>query len=252
MQQSNAYIIRFTLIMTIVVGGVLALANQALRPAQLKSIEYDTKSQILSAVMEINKESDVLNMYSQRIRSVVVDIQGNEVTTNEKGETVVAEKVDVARNYKKDYKERLYPVFMYMNESNPDQIDAFILPVYGSGLWDKIWGFVAVDKDFESIAGVSFGHKAETPGLGARIGDKSIQQRYIGKKMFDANGNFVSIVMLKGESGGGQASIDAFTDRPNEVDGLSGATLTARGVNDMMKKYLDYYQKYFSKMKNGS
>ena len=55
--------------------------------------------------------------------------------------------------------------------------------------------------------------------------------------------------MLKGENGGGQASIDAFSDRPNEVDGMSGATLTANGVNEMMKKYLDYYQKYFNSLK---
>ena len=69
------------------------------------------------------------------------------------------------------------------SESNSSNVEAYIVPVYGAGLWDKIYGFVAISDDFETIEGVSFGHISETPGLGARIADKEIQQRYRGKKL---------------------------------------------------------------------
>ena len=72
----------------------------------------------------------------------------------------------------------------------------------------------------------------------------------MGKSLFDANGNFVSVTMVKGEAGGGgDGSISAFAGKPNQVDGMSGATLTGKGVNEMVKKYLDNYQKYFNSLK---
>jgi len=249
-RQSNSYVLIFTLIMTIIVGGVLALANQLLMGAQKESIELDTKSSILKAVTTVDKKTDVLDLYNKRIKSIVVDINGNEIAKGDKGEPLVAENVDVSKEFKKDYKERKYPVFKYMSESNPDQVEAYIVPVYGSGLWDRIWGFVAIKNDLETIAGVSFAHKGETPGLGARISEQDIQSRYVGKSIYNDNGNFVSVTMVKGEAGGGgESSISAFNDKPNQVDGLSGATLTAKGVNEMVKKYMGYYQKYFRSIK---
>ena len=85
MRQSNTYIIIFTAIMTLIIGGALSLANQVLKPAQTRSIELDTKTQILRAVIEVQKGDDILGIYSQSIESLVVDYQGNEITTDEKG-----------------------------------------------------------------------------------------------------------------------------------------------------------------------
>lgn len=250
MQQSNSYVILFTLAMTVIIGGLLAFTNQALKPAQTKAIELDTKGQILNAVMDLGKGDDILAIYDDRIKSLVVDIDGTEVTTNEDGEPIVAEKVNIGKNYKREYKDRLYPVFKFMNETDPNKVEAYILPVYGAGLWNSIWGFVALDKNLVEIVGISFGHAGETPGLGARIASPEIQNRFVGKEIFDEKGNLMSVRMVKGESGGGEASIEAFEGKPHQVDGLSGATLTAYGVNDMLARYLDYYQKYFNKVKN--
>ena len=249
MRQSNGYIILFTAIMTIIVGGLLSLASQGLAPAQKKSIELDTKSSILSSVMdreelEKMKPNEVLEMYDSRISSLVVDINGDVVEKDEKGEPVVAEEVSILKNYKKKPEKRLYPVFKYMNAENPDKVDAYILPLYGSGLWDKIWGYVALNTELNTIVGVSYDHKQETPGLGARIGTPEIQNRYVGKKIYDEQGNLVSVTMVKGE---GNASLDA-----HHVDGMSGATLTGKGVNVMLENYLNYYQSYFKKVKSGS
>jgi len=240
-RQSNGYVILFTAIMTIVVGGLLSLTSQVLAPAQKISVELDTKTQILGAVMKLEKGDDILAIYKDRIMSLAVDIDGNEITTNVKGGPMVAEEVNILKNYKKDPKDRVYPVFMYMNEKDSTKVDAYILPLYGAGLWDKIWGFAAVDGNYETIVGVAFDHKAETPGLGARIKDVDVRGRYVGKKIFNEAGELMSVSMVKGEGNAG------LTD--HQVDGMSGATLTGKGVNAMMEQYLGSYQAYFKKVK---
>lgn len=246
MQQSNTYIIVFTIVMTMVVGGILSFTSQILAPAQKRSVELDTKSQILSSVMDREelkkmKPEEVLAVYDERIESLVVDINGQEVTTDEDGAPVVAEQVDIAKNYKRKPENRLYPVFKYMNAEDKTKVDAYILPLYGAGLWDKIWGFVALDNDLITIAGASFAHKAETPGLGARIATPEIQQRFVGKKIYEGD-ELVSVKMVKGEGNAGLTE--------HQVDGMSGATITGKGLNAMLENYLNYYQSYFKKLKN--
>lgn len=255
MRQSNSYIIIFTVILTIVVGGLLAGASQFLGPAQQRSIDLDTKSSILNAVrnqVTINQGDDILTIYDKRISSLVVDFNGNEIKTDAKGNPIVAEKVNVLKNYKLDPKDRQYPVFKLVDAADSTKVEAYILPVYGAGLWDKIWGYVAVDAAFQTIVGVSFDHKAETPGLGQRIATEEIQDRYAGKKIFDQSGTFVSVEMMKGEHGGGSTSIDYYNSKPHQVDGMSGATLTGNGLNQMLKAYLESYQNYFKKVGSGS
>lgn len=229
--------------MTVIIGGVLSLASQLLGPAQKKSIEKDTKSQILSAVMTVDKKTDVLGIYDQRIKSIVVDYEGNPITTNKKGAAIVPEEVNINKNFKLDPKDRELPVFEYVSETNPDEVEAYILPLYGNGLWNKIYGFVALEGDLNTIKGISFGHIQETPGLGARIASHDIQERYKGKKIFEGD-NLVSVIMMKGE----KKDPSLFGD--HEVDGMSGATLTGKGVNAMLKDYLDCYKGFILKTKN--
>ena len=230
--------------MTIVIGGVLSFTSQVLAPAQKKSIELDTKSQILNAVMQLDKKNDnVLDIYDQRIQSLVVDYDGNIIEKDDKGNPIVPEDVNIIRNFKLDNVDRELPVYKFMSTDNPDEIEAYILPLYGNGLWNKIYGFVALEKDLNTIKGISFGHVQETPGLGARIADAEIQNRYKGKTIFEGN-ELVSVEMLKGEKR------DPSLFGPHEVDGLSGSTLTANGVNAMIKDYLDCYKGFIEKTKN--
>ena len=244
MQRSNTYVLIFTAIMTIVIGGVLSFASQVLAPAQKKSIELDTKSQILKAVMDLNKKKDdVLGIYDQRIQSLVVDYDGNLIEKDKKGNPIVPEDVNIIRNFKLDNVERELPVYKFMSADNPDEVEAYILPLYGNGLWNKIYGFVALERDLNTIKGISFGHVQETPGLGARISDAEIQNRYKTKTIFEGN-ELVSVVMMKGEKR------DPSLFGPHEVDGLSGSTLTANGVNAMLKDYLDCYKGFIEKTKN--
>jgi Na+-transporting NADH:ubiquinone oxidoreductase subunit C len=187
------------------------------------------------------KGQAVLDTYNVRIQSLVVDINGDEVTTDEKGNPIVAEEVSILKNYKKPPEERLYPVFKYMNADNPEQVESYILPMYGAGLWDAIWGFVAMDQKFETIVGVSFDHRQETPGLGARISSDEVQGRYNEKKIYSESGELMSVTMLKGE---GNSDLSAY-----QVDGMSGATLTGKGLNEMLKNYFTYYSSYIEDVK---
>ena len=243
MQRSNTYIIIFTTIVTILLGGLLSLTSVVLKPLQDKQVELDTKKKILGAVMDISQIKDpdeILRTYNERVSSTVVDIEGNPVTTDTKGNELIAEKINIQKNHKIAKEERSYPVFIFKNDQG--DIDAYIFPMFGSGLWDWISGYIALNKDLNTVRGIAFDHKQETPGLGARITDKAVQGRYIGKKIFNAGGTLESIKMVKGEGNSGLSQ--------HEVDGMSGATLTAKGVNQMLMHYLDSYRGFFSKVKS--
>ncbi len=240
MRQSNAYVIGFSAVLTIILGGLLSFAALGLRPIQQEQVALDTQKKILGAVMQLKPTDDVPGIYQARIQSLVVNAQGEEVKEIE-GEPVIAEAVDVGSQFKLPPEERLYPIYKLMREGNQEQVDAYILPVYGNGLWNNIWGYVALEEDLSTIRGVVFDHAGETPGLGARITSIEVQERFRGKKIYDDVGTLVAVNMVKGETG--EPSI--YGD--NEVDGLSGATITAVGVNNMLRNYLSYYEPYLEK-----
>lgn len=245
MRQSNTYIIIFSAVLTIILGGLLSLASVGLGPIQQIEVEKDTRKKILGAVMDVKEDADVLKVYEENIESLVVNSEGEEITTTAEGEPLVAEDVDVAKEFKKDPEERLYPIYKFMDKDNPGKVEAYIVPVYGNGLWDNIWGYIALENDLETIMGVVFDHQGETPGLGARITDIEVQERYMDKKIYNEVGELVAVTMLKGETG------DPSIYNENQVDGISGATITANGVNKMLKNYLSYYEAYFEKVSSG-
>jgi len=240
-QQSNAYIIGFSAGLTIILGGLLSLAAVLLKPIQDKEVKLDTQKQILSAVnlTEGKTKAEISDIYTQRIKSIAVNIDGEPVSQTESGDEVIPEDVNISKEYKKPPEERIYPVFQLM-ASDGNSIEAYIVPVYGFGLWDYIWGYVAIEPDLNTLRGVTFDHRGETPGLGARITTTEVQQRYQGKKLYD-DGTLKSIEMMKSES---NPNLTA-----HQVDGMSGATITAKGVNEMLKKYIKYYEPYFNTVK---
>ena len=243
MRQSNLYVILFAIGLTVVFGGALSLTSVGLKPLQDKQVELDTKKKILGAVMDISTIEDpneILNIYNERVQSTVVDINGNVVDKDEKGNAVVAEKVNIQKNYKLDKEERLYPVFTFLNESG--NVEAYIFPTFGAGLWEWISGYVAFGNDLNTVMGIAFDHKGETPGLGARITEATIQQRYVGKEIFNKQGELVSITMVKGEGHTGLSQ--------HQVDGMSGATITGKGVNVMLASYLECYSAFIQKTKS--
>lgn len=223
----------YAAILTIVCGGLLAIASEGLKERQLANIELERKSNILSTVMELGKQVNVAEEYDKRVKAFVVDYAGNEVSG------VLPASINIEAEYKKPAEKRLLPVYEFRNTEN--EIDFVVLPLHGFGLWDKIWGYVALQADLNTVQGTVFQHKGETPGLGARIASAEIQERYKGKKVFEGN-QLASVEMMKGEG-------NDYSDDPHRVDGMSGATLTAKGVNNMLKDYLASYANYIRRVK---
>lgn len=243
MRQSNSYIIIFSAVLTIILGGLLSLASVGLGPLQREQIDRDNKRRILAAVMDLQPTDDVLEIYEERIQSLVVDIEGKVIGSEVTDEMFIAEQINISKEFRKPPEERVFPVFKFMSAENADEVEAYIVPMNGSGLWNEISGFVALETDLETVKGVVFDHVGETPGLGARITEENVQNRFVGKKIYDDVGKLLSIQMVKQETG------DPGIYDDYHVDGLSGATMTANGVNDMLRNYFRYYEAYFQKVK---
>lgn len=233
MRQSNLYIVLYAAAITIVCGGALAFASESLKEKQQINIELERKQNILATVMQLKEGDDVQKIYNERVKERVVDFSGN-VKAGVKASTIV-----IAAEYKKKPEDRLLPVYEFRSQTDSTKIDNVVLPLYGYGLWNNIWGFVALKSDLTTIQGAKFDHAGETPGLGARITSEEIQSRFKDKTIFEA-GNLVSVAIQKGEG-------KDYSSEPHKVDGMSGATLTGKGVNNMLKDYFGCYLNYLKK-----
>ncbi len=240
-KKSNGYILFYTIALTVICGSLLGIASEALKPLKEANVAFDTKRNILSATMDLAGKSpkEIEQLYSILVRNTYVLDKSGQPINNLK-----ADQVSIKEEYRKlkDGGDYQLPIYEVATQENPEQIAYYVLPMYGFGLWDDIWGYVALEKDLETIKGTVFLHKGETPGLGARIAEKEIQERFEGKKIING-GKYVA--MQKGEG-------NDYADQPAKVDGMSGATITAQGLNKMLESYFEAYKTYFSELKNKS
>jgi Na+-transporting NADH:ubiquinone oxidoreductase subunit C len=230
-RQSNLYIVLYSAAITVVCGGLLAFASTSLKEKQDANIALEQKKNILSSVLTLSETDNINEIYTKKVKGFVIDFNGNVK------EGLKPEQVIVAAEYKKPPKERLLPIYEFRDDAG--KVEFAVMPVYGYGLWNNIWGYVAVRSDFNTVQGVKFQHAGETPGLGARIESEEIQERFKGKTVFE-NGTLTSIFIQKGEG-------KDYSSEVHKVDGMSGATLTGKGVNNMLKDYLACYENYLKK-----
>ena len=118
------------------------------------------------------------------------------------------------------------PIFLYVKKNN--KIDAYAIPISGYGLWSTLYGYFSVEGDGETVRGITFYQHGETPGLGAEVEAKWFQDNFIGKKIVDRKGSFTSVGIVKGKVN------DVVADGKKQyyVDGISGATVTSKGVEN--------------------
>ena len=228
--------------MTLILGGVLSSTSVVLKPLQTKQMELDAQRRILGAVMDVKgmEAASIQSIYQSQCEPLVINHKGDPMPVDKQGKAWVASRISIRKNHKVPLKERPLPLYLF-KEAGSEEVSAYIFPMFGTGLWDWISGYIALEADLNTIRGLVFDHKTETPGLGARIASLEVQNRYKQKKILDEEGRLVAVRMLKGE-GGSPAALDA-----HHVDGLSGATMTGRGVNIMLKEYLGYYLPYMKK-----
>ncbi len=120
---------------------------------------------------------------------------------------------------------------VYLARNEAGELTRVILPIHGYGLWSTMYGFIALEPDLDTVAGLSFYEHGETPGLGGEIDNPRWQQRWVGKRLYDDEGR-LAIEVLKGAVPEGDAAA------AHKVDGISGATLTTRGVNNLVRFWL--------------
>ncbi|MCF7800596.1 MAG: NADH:ubiquinone reductase (Na(+)-transporting) subunit C [Candidatus Marinimicrobia bacterium] len=232
---SNAYILRFAAIITIVCGVLLASAATLLKPMQQENIQTDIKKNILKAVSLLDTEREyskleILDLFDQRMTSIVVN-PGGEVLPGLKAEDVnPAEEPD------------LLPIYLLKDDA--DEVLAYCIPIDGKGLWSTIHGYLALESDLITVRGVTFYDHGETPGLGGEISQQWFQDNFTGKKILDESENLVSVTIAKG-----QVRDDA-KGKEHLVDGISGATLTGDGINKFLREDLGRYNPYFDKLRN--
>lgn len=247
-KNSNGYIFGFALLIILVCGVLLSVVSGALAERQKMEVELERKKFILRAsipgeIEGLDKQA-IAQLYEERVEEKVLDASGKEL------EGVSVNNVVIGKEYKKLNKqgelmegaEMRLPVYLIKESSESDKIGSYVLPMYGFGLWDNIWGYMALEQDMNTIRGVVLDHKGETPGLGARITEDEVQSRFEDKKIFNESGDLVSVSMQKGEG-------NDYGGYPHKVDGLSGSTLTANGVNKMFSSYLNLYQPYINQVK---
>ena len=235
-KNSNTYQILYAAIMVLLVGTVLAFIYMALKPKQNENVANDTRKQILSALhIAAANEAEVKDLYEKYItQDLLVDGDGNIIDSTAN----VAFNVEMKKNIKLPVAERKLPV---MKCTMDDGSIKYVLPMYGAGLWGPIWGYVAVNDDGNTIYGANFSHEGETPGLGARIAEQPFQDEFKDKHLF-LDGEFKSVAVLKR----GQKAANG----AEQVDALTGATITSRGVSDMMADCLAPYNAFLKKLQD--
>jgi len=246
-RNSNTYTIVFMTVLLLVVAVVLSWAFMFLKPYYEQNKKQEKMTDILYTIGLSKKQleevaktkglalnyaliQDYFNKYI--IKQLVLDYQGNEI----KG--INAFDINLKEELAKPPQKQHYPLYI----ARKDGKTYYIIPLYGKGLWDDIWGYIALESDMNTIHGIKFGHKGETPGLGANITEKWFEQRFIGEKIFDQNGNFVGIDIVKNWK-------DETNKDDHKVDAISGATLTSNGVEKMINERLQHYVPYFKKIK---
>ncbi len=238
-KNSSTYIIVYATVMVVVVAAVLAIAAMVLQPVQNANVEVEKKGDVLASVglgLEAGKAKDKTAYINGEYAKYIVDA----FLVNTKGDRIEGDAfeklVDLKAEYEKPADARELPVFV--SEDGGKRL--YIIPVWGSGLWGAVWGYVALEGDWSTISGVVFDHAGETPGLGAEIAGENFSSQFAGKKLFRDN-ELVGITVLKGSG----------SSRGNEhaVDAISGGTITSRGVERMIFDCMQDYKAYIEKQR---
>ncbi len=235
-RQSNTYTVIYASVLVLVVGIVLSVVYQALRPRQVENIDNDTKRQILMAArITAEPGQSIGDLYEKHIKeSFIVNEEGKKIDGD-----VKAFDVNVGNEVKKPDSERLLPVFVCTTDAG----EKYILPCYGAGLWGPIWGYVAFDSNGDTIYGAYFAHQGETPGLGAEIEKPAFASQFDGKDVFSKDGAFTSVAVVKA----GQEPAEG-----SYVHAISGGTITSQGVSKMLMNSLKPYAAFLKTLQNNN
>lgn len=233
-RDSNGYTFLFATIMVVVVASILAFLATFLKPMQSENMKNEKMQNILSTigVTGISRE-EAQAKYDEFIKDAKALKSDGSVD-----ESAKAFDIDLKNELKKPVDQQRFPIYIAEKEGSK----FYIIPLRGAGLWDAIWGYIALKDDFNTIKGVSFDHKGETPGLGAEIKQEWFLKKFENEKIFNANGELVGVTVRKGNN-------DDVNKDDNKVDAISGATITGDGVTNMIIERLTHYKVFIDNQK---
>ena len=226
---SNTYTVIYSVILVVVVAAVLAFAAMYLKPTQDANVKKDTIGQILTAATFADVEdAQILDTYKAEIESaILVDAEGNKVGDLDTESCEVYGTSDLKKQIAAESK--ALPVYIFKNGIT-------VVPCYGAGLWGPIWGYIGLEGDLKTIKSVRFGHKGETPGLGAKISDEpSFAEAFVAKTIGDGE-----ILFEVAKPANRQTE-------NNGVDAISGATITSQALGKTLNMWFGFYSNYFAK-----
>jgi Na+-transporting NADH:ubiquinone oxidoreductase subunit C len=225
-KEGNTYTFLYAATMVILVAAIVSVVAMTLKPLQTRNMVTEKKQDILAAVNIESTAENAEKIYAETVvNSYVLDINGEK----KKGEAFIT---DLKKEMAKDPAERSLPVFECQSE---DGIK-YVFPMRGSGLWGPIWGYVSLDSDLNTIYGATFDHEGETPGLGAEITTADFRDQFVGKKIFQDSA-LAFTVAKKGE----------VAPEEHSVDGISGGTITSKGVQRMLLDDFSLYLPFLKK-----
>ena len=234
---SNGYVMGFAIGVCVVISAALALTANVLKPTQRAAAEFDRQKNVMIAGGLIQEgdprpEAEIKDLYKKRVVEKVVDLGSGQVDTTKTPAGVAA---------LKDPKEKARFRTIAVALDGEGKEEAFILPISGRGLWSTLYGYLALEKDANTVRGITFYQHGETPGLGGEVDNPQWKDAWKGKHILDEKGALVSVTVKK-------SKVDPSVphEKLHYVDGLSGATITSNGVTKFVKVDLTAFKPYLS------
>ncbi len=249
---STRYTVLFATGVSVVCALLVASAAVGLRERQeVNALLYRQKNVLLAASLvkpdETVSAAQVLALFDQRIRVRALDLKNGRLLPEDgfdakgydqrKARNDPAQSRAVAAN---DAKVSRLPNYatVYQVKAADGSVEQLVLPIEGMGMWGTLYGYLALDRDGNTVRGLTFYEQKETPGLGGEISNPHWQALWVGRKAYDANWT-PQLAVIKGQAGPPASD-------PHHVDGLSGATITSNGVTRVVRFWLsaDAYAPY--------
>ena len=245
-KESNGYTFGFAIALVVVLGLILATLSEALKERTKDNITIKKQLDILSAMIDIEKEgitrvnaAEEFKKYVNLDDAVILNYKGEVKKTDENLKPFDVDIKKENRDKTLSDEDKNYPLFSAKDKNGKTR---YIIPVVGKGLWGPIWGYICLKEDMNTILGVSFDHKTETPGLGAEINKAFFMNRWKDSKIMDEQGSFVKYEVVKDNSGAIKGD--------SKIDGITGGTITSKGVEEMVNRTLKIYATYFKNKKS--
>jgi Na+-transporting NADH:ubiquinone oxidoreductase subunit C len=223
----------------------VSVAAVKLKPRQIHNQQLDKIENILLVAGMAGDGVDAMTLYQERIKPELIELStGRRLSEDDFDDTLNIEDFDIkVMSRLADYslvlagsedlagikRQPLHMVVYQLEQGG--SMSRLILPIYGKGLWSTLYGFLALESDLQTVAGITFYEHGETPGLGGEVDNPNWKGSWEGKEAYDAEGNVV-ISVIKGQV------VPNSPDANRQIDGLSGATLTARGVDNLIQFWL--------------